>query len=108
MQADGRTLRQHGTLRLVALRAGATEERYVLMQDDRIVAGGFPSLAAAGARFERLQRETLRGPALRRAAQPEERAPAAPTAAPADAAAPAETGTADNVVSLEAYRRRRR
>ena len=103
MQTDGRTLRQHGTLRLVALRAGATEERYVLMQGGRIIAGGFPSLAAAGARFERLQQEALRqaAPGL-----VEEPAPAEPTAAPADATAQAEPGDADNVVSLEAYRRR--
>ncbi len=104
MQADGRTLRQHGTLRLVALRAGATEERYDLMQGGRIIAGGFPSLAAAGARCARLPREALRqaapGPA-------EEPATVEPTAAPADAAAQAAPGDADNVVSLEAYRRRR-
>ena len=106
MQTDGWTLRQHGTLRLVALRAGATEERYVLMQDDRIVAGGFPSLAAAGARFERRQRETLRGPAQSLPEAPEERAPAQPIAAPADAVSQAESGEPDNVVSLEAYRRR--
>ena len=104
MQTDGRTLRQHGTLRLVALRAGATEERYVLMQDGRVISGGFPSLTAAVGRFERLQQAALRQAALGQAEAP----PAETTAAPADAAAPAETGTADNVVSLEAYRRRRR
>jgi hypothetical protein len=96
MQTDGRTLRQHGTLRLVALRAGATEERYVLMQDGHVVAGGFPSLAAAGAHFERLQRAALR------------QAGPAPPADGAAAAPPAEANDAGNVVSMEAYRRRRR
>ena len=104
MQTDGRTLRQHDTLRLVALRAGATEERYVLLWAGRVIAGGFPSLEAAVARFERLQREALRQAALGLA---EEAAPAAPTVAPTAGAAPTAPQAADNVVSLETYRRRR-
>jgi hypothetical protein len=106
MQTDGRTLRQHDALRLVALRAGATEERYVLMWSGRVIAGGFPSLAAAVARFERLQREALRQAALGLVGAA---APAAPTVAPAptDAASPTAPEAADNVVSLAAYRRRR-
>jgi hypothetical protein len=105
MQTDGRTLRQHGTLRLVALRASPTEERYVLTQDGRVIAGGFPSLAAAAAYFERLQGETLDQATPGQAAPPP---PAGPPPGPADGVSDAEPGDAANVVSLEAYRRRRR
>jgi hypothetical protein len=103
MQTDGKTLRQHGTLRLVALRAGGIEERYLLIEDGRIIAGGFPSLAAAVARFELFQRA-----AIRQAAEGQAE-PAAPAeAAVTDVVPPAEAEDAGNVVSLEAYRRRRR
>jgi hypothetical protein len=106
MQADGRTLRQHGTLRLVALRAWATAERYVLVQDGRVIAGGFPSLAAAVARFERLQREALRQAALGLVGEAASMGAGA-TVGAAGAASPTAPEAADNVVSLEAYRRRR-
>jgi hypothetical protein len=102
MQADGKTLRQHDGLRLVALRAGVTEERYLLMQDGRVIAGGFPSLAAAVARFELLQRA-----AIRQAEPGQAEPPASTDAAVNDVVPPAATGDAGNVVSLEAYRRRR-
>jgi hypothetical protein len=103
MQVDGKTLRQHGTLRLVALRAGVTAERYLLIQDGRVVAGGFPSLEAAVVRFERFQRAALRQAAEGHTGSP---VPAA-TAGPGGALL-GEAGDAGNVVSLEAYRRRRR
>ena len=103
MQTDGRMLREHGPLRLVALRASPTEERYVLTHDGRIIAGGFPSLAAAVAYFERLQG----GAFVQATPDQAEAPPAAPPAAPAASAPRAETGAPGNVVSLEAYRRRR-
>ena len=95
---DGRTRRRHGPRRLVAVRPGATEAYGVRRQEDR-GGGGGPSLAAAGAPFEVLQRAALHRAVSGQAAPPADAAAAAP---------PAASDAAGTVVSLEAYRRGRR
>jgi len=110
MHAHGRTLRQWGDLRLVAVPAAGGHERYYVAQDAEAPLRTFAALAAAVACFEAV-----------RAAGIAQAAGAAPGAAPAGArdAAPAGAGAeraegerlrqaeAAGVTDLTAYRLRR-
>ena len=102
MHRDGRTLREHGALRLVALATATTGDRYVLFWGEAMIGGGFPTLAAAVARFE----------ALRDAADAADTRGAPPAArgdSPAGGAeAPPCQDRPANLTDLDEYRRRRR
>ena len=111
MHAHGRTLRQWGDLRLVAVPAAGGHERYYVAQDEEAPLGTFADLAAAVACFEAV-----------RAAGIAQAAGAALGAAPAGTRAAAQAGAgarraederlrqaqAAGVTDLTAYRLRRR
>jgi hypothetical protein len=110
MHAHGRTLRQWGDLRLVAVSGAGGHERYYVAQDEEAPLGTFADLAAAVACFEAV-----------RAAGITQSAGAAPGAAPAGARNAAQAGAgarraegerlrqaeAAGVTDLTAYRLRR-
>jgi hypothetical protein len=110
MHAHGRTLRQWGDLRLVAVPAAGGGERYYVAQGGRAPLGTFAAQAAAVAFFEALRAAEV--------AQAEGAAPGGPSgdldAAPPGAGARRvederlRRAAAAGVTDLAAYRRARR